>query len=158
MSTYLYQTSMGHAVAAHRERPALDAERDDVYHWAAVLRPHGGVVNEFEADGSFKGFRYAFTEGGHTYDEIAMLVLLPQRQGYAMARVELRGDERPIFFRRGRTHLPMFGTAVALESQRVDPYITVIGWQRTVGGVNVQSLAAYYGDGSSLITSDINSI
>lgn len=103
------------------------------------------VLAEVDEAGREHGF------GEVDLSRVRAVALLPLREGLPchVVAVDPSRGQRPIFFRRHQIE-------VALEDgvetgRRV---VTVLGWQRTVRGVNVKSLAFYFDDGSSLVTDD----
>lgn len=114
----------------------------DLWHWLAHY-DDGSTFGEYD-DGVSHGFREV------DQSRLVAFQLIPQEAGLPTPHVLCGGEVRPIFFRR-RTHTASFATGE--ESQPVET-IHVLGWQQTVGGVNIQALMAYYPDGSVALVTD----
>lgn len=115
----------------------------DLWHWRGYYRD-GETIDEYDEAGRSRGFAAV------DQSRLVAFQLIPQQSGLPTPHVVITDDCRPVFFRR-RTHTASLTTGE--ETQPVET-IHVIGWQRTVRGVNVQSLMALYSDGSVALVDD----
>ena len=114
----------------------------DRYHWCAHYAD-GSSLPEYDADcPDGRGFREV------DLPRCVAFELIPQQAGLTGVTVACNLAEglRPIFFRR-RT----VGINTETGEGTPDGTVHVIGWQRTVNGVNVASYTYLFHDGSALI-------
>ena len=81
---------------------------------------------------------------------LVALELIPLSSGLPHPFLAVTPDARPIFFRRRFVEKSLESG----EEREYAPDITVLGWQMTVAGRNIQSLTAFYADGSVRVTTD----
>jgi len=116
----------------------------DDWAWRAIYVDETHL-DEVDAAGTEHGF--AEVDQGR----LVAFALLPRRAGLPtpVVRLDPASGQRPIFF---RTRLVDVNPQTGAESNQRT--ITVLGWQRTVEGRNVQSLTALYDDGSAVLVDD----
>lgn len=77
---------------------------------------------------------------------VGAVELIPNQEGMPSVAVKIEPGSRPIFFRRRKQIVPLEDVSQVIEAWTV----TVVGWQKTVRGVNVSSYLYFFSDGSVL--------
>lgn len=109
------------------------------FYWTAIYAD--GWLQEIDADGNEHGWSEI------DQSRLVAFALSPSRVGLPAPMLKLHDPEsRPIYFRRRTIANLLDGTG------EVSSTVTVLGWQRTVNGRCVKAFAAFYADGSVLVS------
>lgn len=125
---------------------------DDAWVWCALYRdfdPNNPdtYLPEYEHDGTAHGW------ADIDQSRLDKFVLYAQRDHLRTHVLQVSETSRPIFFRRRRIELN-----IATDETQGRSTVHVLGYQRTVRGVNVKFATGFHEDGSVTLTDDLDSL